>query len=159
MTEQNHLTIEASGEKSFGPCDCCGEMTSRVWGFVYDSGVAAAAYYVEWTAGHDGASAAFDLIIGAWGDNTGAADRQAVSLDFRKSESGPAFMVVDAGNRTVASSPLISKALNRDEVIGSEIATRVFAVCNTIYLGDPRLSVLRGVTLGKSGFSASSVPQ
>jgi hypothetical protein len=143
MFEKSKLAIEVSGESSFGPCECCGQMTSRIWGFVYDHDAATAAYYVEWTPGHEITSATFDLIIGAWGENTDASDRQAVSLDFRKLESGPAFMVTDAKNRAVASSSLVSNALSREEVIGTETAAHVFAICDVIYLEDPRLSLLR----------------
>jgi hypothetical protein len=143
MPEESKLAIEVSGESSFGTCECCGQMTSRVWGFVYEHDAATAAYCVEWTPGHEGTSATFDLIIGAWGENTGAPDRQAVSLDFRRLESGPAFMVTDARNRAVASSSLVSKALSREEVIGTATAALVFAICDVIYLEDPRLSLLR----------------
>jgi hypothetical protein len=52
-------------------------------------------------------------------------------------------MVVDASERSVATSPLISKALNREDVMGTEIATRAFAFCDAIYLKDPRLSALK----------------
>src|SRR5882757_5597116 len=113
MTKECELTVETSGEKSFGPCDCCGQMTSRVWGFVYDRDVAVAAYFVEWTPRHEHSSAAFDLIVGAWGNDTDRSDRHAVSLDFRKLNNGPAFMVTNASTRAVANSPLICKALNR----------------------------------------------
>jgi hypothetical protein len=37
-------------------------LTKRVWGFVYDSKAALAAYFVEWTPGHEGSSANFDLM-------------------------------------------------------------------------------------------------
>ena len=143
MPEDSKLTIETSGESSFGPCDCCGQMTSRVWGFVYDRDAATAAYYVEWTPGHEVTSAIFDLIIGAWGENTNASDRQAVSLEFRKLESGPAFMVIDATCRAVSGNSLVSRALSREEVIGTATAAHVFSICDTVYLEDPRLSLLR----------------
>jgi hypothetical protein len=45
-------------------------LTKRVWGFVYDSKAALAGYFVEWTPGHEGSSANFDLIVGTWGDDT-----------------------------------------------------------------------------------------
>jgi hypothetical protein len=143
MPEQSKLRLETSGESSFGPCECCGQMTSRVWGFVYNHDAAAAAYYVEWTPAHEVTTAIFDLIIGTWGEDTDAKDRKAVSLEFRKLDSGPAFMVVDAKNRPTAGSSLVSKALSREEVIGSPTATHVFAICDVIYLEDPRLSLLR----------------
>jgi hypothetical protein len=143
MSRENKLTVETSGEKTFGPCDCCGKMTKRVWGFVYDADAALAAYFVEWTPGHEANSAAFDLIVGAWGDEADNSTRKAVSLEFRKLENGPSFMVIDARTRSVANSPLISDALSRDEVIGNEIAIRAYSLCDTIYLEDPRLAWLR----------------
>jgi hypothetical protein len=143
VSDETKLTIETSGEKTFGPCGCCGKMTNRVWGFVNDVDAAVAAYFVEWTPGHEGSSAAFDLIVGSWGEQADNSKRQAISLDFRKLETGPAFMVVDARTRAVANSPLISKALSRDEVIGNEIAVRAYSVCDAIYLEDPRLAWLR----------------
>jgi hypothetical protein len=124
VDEEGNMTIETSGEKTFGPCDCCGEMTNRVWGFVYDDDGASAAYFVEWTPGHEARSAAFDLIIGAWGDEADNSSRVAVCLEFRKLDTGPAFMVIDGGTRAVANSLLISKALSREEVLGTETATQ-----------------------------------
>jgi hypothetical protein len=90
------LEIDPENEKLLGPCACCGEMTSRVWGYAYRSDVAIAAYFVEWTPLHTVVDAMFDLIIGTWGEGTQASDRQAVSVAFRQLESGPSFMVQDA---------------------------------------------------------------
>ena len=143
MPDQNQLKVELSGEKTFGPCDCCGQMTSRIWGYVNNDDIAVAAYFVEWTPGHEGSSAMFDLIIGKLGEDTSPLDRNAVSLEFRKLDTGPAFRVVAANNRTVANSSLISQALDRDDVIGTAIASQVFAICDVVYLEDPRLSELR----------------
>ena len=143
MGNEGVLTIETSGENSFGPCDCCGQMTQRVWGFVYEGDAALAAYFVEWTPGHEASSATFDLIIGAWGDGTNRVGRKAVSLEIRKLESGPAFMVVDAKTRPTANSALISEALSRESVLGTPVANEVYRVCDAVYLGEPRLAWLR----------------
>jgi hypothetical protein len=143
MSNRIALTIETSGEKNFGPCECCGEMTKRVWGFVYEADAALATYFVEWTPGHEGSGANFDLILGAWGDGTENSARKAVSLVFRRLESGPAFMVVDATMRPTASSTLISEALSRDAVVGTAIATEAYRVCDAVYLEEPRLDWLR----------------
>jgi hypothetical protein len=63
--EQNlQLSIDPNDQRTFGPCDCCGNMTQRVWGYVYDNDAALAAYFVEWTPGHVEQSANFDLIVG-----------------------------------------------------------------------------------------------
>jgi hypothetical protein len=143
MNNEIALTIETSGEKSFGPCECCGAMTKRIWGFVYEADAALAAYFVEWTPGHEASSATFDLILGAWGDGTDNSARKAVSLEFRRLESGPAFMVIDATMRPTASSTLTSEALTRNAVVGTAIASKAYRVCDAVYLEEPRLDWLR----------------
>ena len=105
--------------------------------------IATAAYYVEWTPSHPQRDAAFDLIIGKWGENSGPSDRQAVSVGFRVLDTGPAFTVQDASVRRIGSSPLVSRALNRTEVVGQPIAADVFQICDSIYLADPRIVELR----------------
>jgi hypothetical protein len=143
MSDEIPLTIEVSGEMSFGPCDCCGEMTKRVWGFVYEADAVLAAYFVEWTPGHEVSCANFDLIIGAWGEGRDNSERKAVSLEFRRLESGPAFMVIDAKTRPTANSTLISEALSRDAVVGTTVASEAYRVCDAVYLKEPRLAWLR----------------
>ena len=118
-------------------------MTSRVWGYVYRSQAAIAAYFVEWTPQHQERDATFDLIVGKWGEQTQASDRQAVSVAFRQLQSGPSFMVQDANTRNIVSSSLISRALDRDAVIGTPLAEEIFAICDLIYLADPRLDELK----------------
>ena len=118
-------------------------MTRRVWGYVYRADAAIAAYFVEWTPGHSPKDAMFDLIVGRWGEGAASSDRQAVSIAFRVLESGPSFMVQDASVRKTASSPLVSRALDREEVVGQPIAAIVFNICDLIYLADPRIGELR----------------
>lgn len=137
------LEYEASNEREFGPCPDCGQQTKRVWGYVYRDDAALAAYFVEWTPSHQERDAVFDLIIGKWGEDAGAADRKAVSVAYRVLETGPSFMVKDAGARRVGSSSLVSEALNRNDVVGKQIASEVFAICDLIYVADPRIAGLR----------------
>jgi hypothetical protein len=110
---------------------------------VYRSDIATAAYYVEWTPSHPQRDAAFDLIVGKWGENAEPSDRNAVSLAFRVLDTGPAFMVQDASLRKIGSSPLVSHASNRDEVVGQPISADVFQICDSIYLADSRIDELR----------------
>jgi hypothetical protein len=144
MPELRELTLEIDpvNQSTFGPCECCGQMTSRVWGYVYRFDEAIAAYYVEWTPGHGASQANFDILIGEWGEAASSSDRSAVCLEFRKLESGPAFMVIDAKTRSVAANSLVSSALDRDDVIGTALAPRIFAICDLIFLEDPRISEL-----------------
>lgn len=137
------IEYAVENEADFGPCPDCGQNTKRVWGYVYRSDVATAAYYVEWTPSHSQRDATFDLIIGKWGENAGPSDRQAVSVAFRVLDTGPSFMVQDASVRKIGSSPLASRALNRTQVLGQPIAAEVFEICDSIYLADPRIKELR----------------
>jgi hypothetical protein len=137
------LEYEASNEREFGPCPDCGQQTKRVWGYVYRDDAAIAAYFVEWTPSHQERDAMFDLIIGKWGDSAGAADRKAASVAYRVLETGPSFMVQDASTRRIGSSSLVSEALSRNDVVGKQVASEVFAICDLIYLADPRIASLR----------------
>ena len=138
-----HLVINSEDQRTFGPCDCCGNMTRRVWGYVNRGETTIAAYFVEWTPGHLAHAASFDLILGKWGTEAGSADRQAVALAFRHMETGPEFMVVNAADRPIGASPLVGEALTREQVVGQPIAQTVFAVCDSILLQDDRISPLR----------------
>jgi hypothetical protein len=137
------LVIEPGNERIFGPCQCCGNMTQRVWGYVTRGEATVAAYFVEWTPGHVEKAANFDLILGRWGPSATPKERKAVAVALREVETGPAFAVVDAAERPVAASPLVGEALKRQQVIGKPIAGTVFAICDAIFLQDPRISPLR----------------
>ena len=137
------LEIEKENQRRFGPCSCCGEMTSRVWGYAYRAGECLAAYFVEWTPGYHEREATFDLVMGHWGEETVPSDRKALSLGFRHLQTGPSFMIQNASVRSVGSSSIIGEALDRDEVLGTPLADQAFAVCDLIYLGDPRIEELR----------------
>ena len=119
------------------------EVPGLVWGYVSQGDAAVAAYFVEWTPGHQDCAANFDLIIGVWGPDASARDRTAVALTFRHVPTGPAFMVVDAAERPVGISPLVGEALGRKQVVGKPIATTVFALCDCVYAQDGRIEELR----------------
>src|SRR5262245_54709615 len=138
------LQVEPTGAKDLGPCECCGNVTRRVWGLVHRGEPTEAVYFVQWTAGSvvkHGAN--FDLVIGKWGDGATRSDRVAVSLAFRQTPDGPQFMVIDAADRDVAESDLAGRALRRDEVLGSPLAKRAFEIVDAVWLQDSRISELK----------------
>lgn len=127
-------------DESGGRCDCCGQASRTVWGLVHQGEATIAAYWMNWTVGHlDDPGANLDLILGAWGDGTAARDRIAASLVYREQEdSAPAFMVIDASDRPIAESELVSGALKREEVIGTPLADHLFALVDAIWEQDQR---------------------
>ena len=138
------IEVEPDGSEDSGPCECCGNVSRRVWGFAFLDGDPFAGYFVHWTLGHVlDRGAIFDLIVGKWGQSATAADRCAVSLTYRITESGAAFMVIDANERDTATSTLVSRALKRTAVVGESIAPKIYAACDAVLMDDDRLPELR----------------
>jgi hypothetical protein len=126
------------GATSDVACECCGNASRAVDGFLHEGGVTRAAYLVHWTRGHvldEGAH--FDFIVGKWGEPSEARDRVAISLVYHP-HSG--FTVIDAADRPVAQSELAGRVLARADVIGTHLADKVFAMVDRVWLGDPRIA-------------------
>ena len=141
----SEITLEPTGSSDVERCECCGQKSRTVWGLARRDGGAHAAYFVHWTLGQvadDGAH--FDLILGRWGDSATKADRYAVALEYRRTEQGPAFMVIDATERPIAHNELVGRALRRNEVIGTTLATHAFELVDAIWLKDRRISEVTG---------------
>ncbi len=132
--------VEPMGEAA-GHCDCCAKTSRSIWGVVHRSGAETVASYVlQWTPGADLAAhpANLDLILGAWGEGTGAADRVAIALQYGDGVNGPGVSAIDAKPRRIARNPLVGAALNRDEVIGTPVAQAVFDIFDAVFLQDAR---------------------
>jgi hypothetical protein len=118
QTEPTAFEVEAIGD-SGGHCGCCGNESRCVWGMVHQQGgPTVAAYWMNWTVGHlSEPGANLDLVLGKWGDGTGASDRFAVAMVHRQLEDGtPSLMVIDADGR-FSEADLAATALARCDVI------------------------------------------
>jgi len=139
------ISIEPTGENETGECSCCGRRSRSAWGFAYKDEACVAAYFVHWTLDHvpeQGAN--MDMIIGPWGEGATSEKRIAVSLYYWLAETGPSFMVIDARARSIAQSPLVGVALERDQVIGTATAGSAFAIADAVLAGDQRVAELLG---------------
>lgn len=133
------LVVEPAGESS-GACECCGNVSRRVSGWIHAGERTVAAYAIRWTPGHVQENGAeIDLIIGAWGEESSAADRVGVSLVHFEREDGPWGSVTDAAERPLLKSDLVGSRLRRDEVVGTPLAAQVFSLVDAVYLQDARL--------------------
>lgn len=137
------LEVEPEDSRDFGPCDCCGENSRTVWGFVHRGERTEASYFVHWSLGKVPEHGAhIDLIIGRWGEGAEPKDRCAVSLVFYP---GRGVSVLDAKGRKIAQSALVGQALGRDEVIGTPLAQVVFDMIDAIWLQDRRIAEVTGI--------------
>ena len=144
----NKIALEPTGARDFGPCQCCGRNSRTVWGLAWRDGHRHASYFVHWTLGQVAEYGAhFDLIMGRWGEKTTRADRYGVALQYRRTDRAPAFMVIDASQRPFAQNELVGRALRRDEVMGTGIATDAFALVDAIWLQDKRIGEVTGESL------------
>ncbi|HEY7152731.1 MAG TPA: hypothetical protein VH575_02120 [Gemmataceae bacterium] len=139
------LRVEPTGTNDYGPCECCGNNSRCVWGFIHAPEGTLASYFVHWAlnrvADH---GANFDLILGKWGEQATAQDRCLVSLAYRLFEDGPQFMVIDGHDRPSAKSELVGQVLRRAEVVGQPIAKQAFAAVDAILAQDSRVLELLG---------------
>ena len=138
----NTLSLKPDGSKESGACECCGNQTKTVWGFVNRDGGAHAVYYARWTVGHLERGAIFLLSIGGWGGGT-PAQRQAVALECRVDETGLNFMVVDAAGSPWGKRELLGRMLRRKQVMSltsSRLRQEAFAIVDLVVSEDARVA-------------------
>jgi hypothetical protein len=133
------FVVETSGASGLVPCDACGDKSRSVSGFVRGGG-GETMYFVHWTDDKvEEHGAHLDLLM--------AQDPAsiAVALEFRVTDEGPGFMVIDASQRqTWDGFPSPVRRLNRDEVVGTRLAGIVFSIVDAIWLQDSRIRELHG---------------
>lgn len=124
-------------------CECCGNITRQIGGEICEDEATEVLYFVTWTEDKPEHYPNFDLIVGKWGEEANPEDRSLISLVYLTDAEPKSFSVINASSRPQASSGLVGKAWQRDDVIGTEIAHRVFEFIDFIWLNDARLSILQ----------------
>jgi hypothetical protein len=139
-----NLHIEIGGENKPTLCECCGNETKTIWGYIYDGDNAVSAYFVQWTCNKKEHSPNFDFLIGTWGDDF-INDKKLISFIYNPTnEDGGEFMVIDSSERPAANSALCTVALSREEVINDgDIMGSVTDMIDAIWLGDPRIEEIK----------------
>ena len=117
-----------TNQKRFGPCECCGNMSRSVWGWIHSDERTLAAYFIQWTESNPNHYPNFDFIIGPWGDNSDSRNRVFVAIEYMPDVDGGSFRVIESSNRPNAKDvELHDRNLPRDEVINRPIAkNRIF---------------------------------
>lgn len=136
--------FEETSVNDYGPCACCGDLSLLASGMVRLNEEPYAVYQAHWTnqqvIQH---GAEFYIILGEWGDGTTAANRFAVALHFFVESDRFGFMIVDADQTSIASHPLVGRALARAEVLDTPLAGETFDLVDAIWLQDPNISEVR----------------
>ncbi|MCP5299406.1 MAG: hypothetical protein H6954_06835 [Chromatiaceae bacterium] len=139
------LRIETAGENPPTACECCGNVTNAVWGYVYEGDDPIAAYFVHWTSSKADHYANFDFLVGTWGTDS-VNDKELISFIYKATETGGgSFMAIDSTDRPAAHSDLCSVALKRDEVVNNgRLMGLASEIIDAVWLGDPRIQEIRG---------------
>jgi len=139
------IIVEPTSSKDHCPCQCCGNISRTVWGFLHENQATIAAYYVQWTLGRLDHDPNFDFIIGQWGEQSTPNDRSVVAAACRFFPTGPQFMIIDAASRPISKrGSLAARSLQRDQVIGTPLAKTIFTLIDSLWLGDTRIAELTG---------------
>jgi hypothetical protein len=133
-----------SWNESQGTCACCGRQTRTVWGDLSDPAGTHAVYFVTWTPGVPEHAPNVDLVLGRWGEGAASGDRVLVALRYHPKAGGGAFTVIDGQGRPADDRSVCGRALRRVEVIGTPLATEVFALVDALWLTEPRMAEIRG---------------
>jgi len=134
------LKIEEDG-RSTGTCECCGNQTISVSGFISDQNQSLAAYFVAYTNGQPEHGAEFTFVVGNWSEGAMAHDRFVIVLHHFP-ERG--FMIdSDIAEKKANLRELASNFLSRDDIFGSEFAEPLFKMVDAAYMKDTRLDEIR----------------
>jgi hypothetical protein len=136
--------VEPDSDLTSGVCECCGNASRQITGFVHVGEATRAGYSFHWTTHRFPEHPAnIDLVIGRWGEDAPADQRFVVSMLLTLRDGRPDVLVIDAPDRPIANkTELASRALNRDQVIGTPVAGEVFGLIDAIFLKDPRVPEL-----------------
>lgn len=133
------FTIEQQKFDDTGSCECCGEVTRVAMARVRLHGELYATYAVHWTGGKvRDHGAHFYMVLGGWGESVNSAEGVSVALQYRADKGG--FRVIDAAGTMLADEPRVGRPLQRDEVVGTPLAEKVFELVDAIWLLDENIA-------------------
>lgn len=132
-------------KESSGICACCGSASKTIWGDLSNQDGTVAVYFVHWTVDSPSYHPNIDLILGEWGEGADSEQRVLASLEFKPATDGGAFMVIDGQQRFENKKTICGRGLQREEVIGTPLATEVFALVDALWISDPRLSEVKAL--------------
>jgi len=137
------LRVETDGE-SGGVCDCCGNKTRTIWGYIHEPEKTIAAYFVQWTCDKPEHSPNFDFIIGTWG-NEEINDKKLSSWVLNAAPGGGGFIAIDGAGRQLSNNELVTEALTRMQVVNdTKLMDLTTELIDAVWLGDPRIGEIRG---------------
>jgi hypothetical protein len=126
------------GSLSSGTCDCCGERSTSLTGFVYRDESERAVYYLRWTVGKPDDGAVLAIAIGAWTGDAPPSQRACVGLECQLVDGAPAFRVIDAVDTPWGDVAVLGKKLTRAQALASPLSKEAFAIVDRLVADEIR---------------------
>jgi hypothetical protein len=134
------ITIELGEAKEPTYCECCGNKTLTVHGFVYNNNDAHAVYFASWTIGHMEKGVTIAIGLGEWGDGASLSQRRSVGLECRTTEEQIQFAVIDPEQSPWGCSEFLGRMLHRDAALKDVEIKEFFHIAEHLVHDDPRIS-------------------
>jgi hypothetical protein len=134
------ITIEPGEAKEPTYCECCGNKTLTVHGFVYNNNDAYAVYFASWTIGHLERGVTMAIGLGQWGEGATPNQRRSVSLECRTTEEQIQFAVIDPGQSPLGRTEFLGRMLPRDAALKDAEIKEFFHIAEHVVHDDPRIS-------------------
>ena len=134
------ITIEPGEAKEPTYCECCGNKTETVHGFVYNNNDAFAVYFASWTIGHSSKAVTIAIGLGDWGEGATPKQRHSIGLECRTTEDQIQFAVIDPEQSPWGRTEFIGRMLPRQEALKDSAIKKFFHIAEHVIHDDPRIS-------------------
>jgi hypothetical protein len=134
------ISIEPGKAKEPTYCECCGNKTLTVHGFVYNNNNAYAVYLACWTVGHPERGVAMAIGLGEWGEGASPDQRRSVGLECRTTDNQIQFAVIDPEQSPWGRTEFLGRMLPRDTALKDAEIKEFFHIAEHVVQEDPRVS-------------------
>lgn len=131
--------LELGDEQVVSACECCGQRSTTVHGFVYASGAPFAVYYAGWPICAQKPAIVLAIATGKWSDDSTAADRVSMGFSVKSTSSQITFSVLDPSETPWGETPLFGKMLPRINAIRHASWQCTIQVAEYVVTEDPRI--------------------
>lgn len=137
LISDNYL-IEFMGERDSSPCECCGEITTGIWGRAFLENSEVALYYICWTKNeYEQKGATYNIIYRNY-DKENRQDAM-IAIDYFNNDNGVGFGILDAETNNLINTSQKLIKLDRDEILGMPFEPKLWALVDAIFLNDNRI--------------------
>lgn len=120
-------------------CDCCGNTSNTVTGFIYNDDFAHGVYFGRWTDGHLPKEIKLTICIGEWGEGSNPNNRDSINLRIRGKEEGFRMMITDSIESPWKENSILGNFMDRQEALNSKYKTEFLRIAEKVISNVPEI--------------------